>query len=487
MKRLQYGIILFFTLMLAVGCKDQSDKFTTSPGSILHFSADSIRFDTVFTTIGSSTKRFMIYNRNNEGLRIANVSFRSGGTSGFRLNLDGQYGTTFADTEILAGDSLFCFVEVTVDPQDNDSPMLIEDQIIFTLESGVSQAVSLQAWGQDFILLKDHKVTADETLTANRPYLIRGSLTVDSLAELTIEAGATLYFHAGSLIDCYGSIYADGTDAPITLRGDRTDRILPYMPYDRLDNQWLGIVLYQQSHDNYFNNVDIHGGSYGIIATDTASNEIKLELYNSVIHNVGGNGLHLTNCLATVANTQISNCRGNCVELFGGRYRFTFCTIAQFCPWTAERGNAFVFYNALVSPEDGKTYYQPLDMLDVTNCLVTGYASDEVYGTPLEPTETLTPVFNFQFQNCLLTTKLSEGYEQYFKNCVLTEEGADNKTNFRTFDTYNYIYDFRLTETSPARNIGTAADGILDEYPADRFGIERNASTVDAGCYQFQY
>jgi len=485
MKQLIHYILIGALLCLAAGCKDD-DKFTTSTGAILAFSADSIRFDTVFTAIGSSTKRFVVYNNNKDGVRIANVSFRSGGAAGFRLNVDGQYGASFDNVDVLGSDSLFCFVEVTVNPQDSDSPFVIDDQIVFTLESGVRQMVNLQAWGQDVIVLKDYKITEDETLTANRPYLIEGVLTIDSLAELTIEPGASLYFHAGSFIDCYGSIYADGAEGAITFRGDRTDRILPYLPYDRLDNQWLGICLNLQSHDNYFNNVDIHGGSYGIVGTDTATTEIKLEMYNSVVHNVGGNGLHLTNCLATVANTQISNCRGNCVELFGGKYQFSFCTIAQFCPWTAERGNAFVFYNALVSPDDKKTYYLPLEMLNVTNCLVTGYDGDEVYGTPLEPTASLQPVFNFQFQNCLLTTKISEGYESYFKDCVLTEEGGDTKTNFRTIDTYNYIYDFRLSESSQARGIGTSADGILDDYPADRLGVERSASAVDAGCYQFQ-
>lgn len=485
MKQFIYYILFGTLLCCTLGCKDE-DKFTSSSGAILAFSNDSIRFDTVFTTVGSSTKRFMVYNNNKEGVRIANVSFRSGGAAGFRINLDGQYGTSFSNVEVLGSDSLFCFVEVTVNPQDNDNPVVIDDQIVFTLESGVRQVVNLQAWGQDAIILKDYKVTEDETLTANRPYLIRGVLTIDSLAELTIAPGASLYFHANSYIDCYGSIYADGEEGVITFRGNRTDRILPYMPYDRLDNQWLGIYLNEQSHDNYFNNVDIHSGNYGIIGTDTATTEIKLEMYNSVIHNVGGDGLYLTNCLATVANTQISNCRDNCVELFGGKYQFKFCTIAQFCPHTAERGNAFVFYNAYVSPEDKKTYYLPLEMLNVTNCLITGYAKDEVFGTPLAPTENLKPVFNFQFQNCLLTTVKTSGYESFFKDCVFTDEGADTKTNFRTIDTYNYIYDFRLTETSTARGIGTSADDILDEYPTDRLGVKRNASAIDVGCYQFE-
>lgn len=485
MKQILHYISICALLICAAAC-EKEDTFTTDSGSVLAFSTDTIAFDTVFTTIGSSTKRFTIYNNNSDNVRISRVSFRSGGTQGFRMNLDGQYGTSFTDVKMQKNDSLFCFVEVTVNPQDKDTPVLIDDQIVFTLESGVSQVVNLQAYGQDVIILKNYKVMEDETFTAQRPYLIRGALTIDTLAELTIDPGATLCFHADGFIDCYGTLYADGEEGLITFRGDRTDKMFSYLPYDRLDNQWKGIYLNATSHDNYFYNVDIHSGNYGIIATDTATTEIKLEMYNSVIHNVGGDGINLTNSLATIANTQISNARGNCVEIFGGKSRFSFCTIAQFCPWTADRGHAFVFYNAFQSNEDGKTYYLPLEMLDVTNCFITGYDKDEVYGTPLEPTDSLKPVFNFKFTNCVLTTVQNEKYQNFFVNCTYTEADAENKSNFRTIDTDKYFYDFRLSESSVARGKGANIDNLLDDYPYDRMGIQRKPESIDVGCYQFQ-
>ncbi|MBQ9640409.1 MAG: hypothetical protein IJV06_02430 [Bacteroidaceae bacterium] len=484
MKQLIHYILLG-TLLLGVACTKE-DRFTTDTGSVLTFSTDSIQFDTVFTTIGSSTKRFMVYNNNSDNLRIASVSFQSGGTNGFRLNLDGQYGTSFSDVELMGSDSLFCFVEVTVNPQDKDTPVLISDQIVFTLESGVRQAIQLMAYGQDVIILKDQKIEENTTLTAARPYLIRGTLAIQSGATLTIQPGATLCFHADGGIECQGTIHADGKDGEITFRGDRTDRMFTYLPYDRLDNQWRGITLNDSSHNNYFYNVDIHSGSYGIIATDTIADEKKLEMYNSVVHNVGGNGLKLTNCVATIANTQISNTRGNCVEVFGGKYDFCFCTIAQFCPWIAERGHAFVFYNAYNSPSDGKTYYIPLEQLDVTNCFITGYAADEVFGTPLEATENLQPIFNFKFTNCVLTTEENTDYTTFFPHCTYTEKEADNKQNFRTIDTDNYIYDFRPTETSVARSKGANVGDILKKYPTDRLGVQRIPTIIDAGCYQYQ-
>ncbi|MBQ9362686.1 MAG: hypothetical protein IJT97_04595 [Bacteroidaceae bacterium] len=477
----------FCAFLLCMAACEKEDTFSTDTGSVLTFSTDSITFDTVFSTIGSSTKRFMVYNHNGDNLRISDVSFRSGGTNGFRMNLDGQYGTSFTNVEMQKNDSLFCFVEVTVNPHDKDNPVLIDDQIVFTLESGVRQAVTLQAYGQDIIILQNHKVTEDETFTANRPYLIRGALTIDTLATLTINPGTIVCFHADGFIDCNGTIHADGKEEPITFRGDRTDKMFSYLPYDRLDNQWRGIRLNPTSHNNYFYNVDIHSGNFGIIATDTATTETKLEMYNSVIHNVGGDGIFLTNSLATIANTQISNTRGDCVKVFGGKSRFLFCTIAQFCPWIAERGHAFVFYNAYQSNQDQTTYYVPLEMLDVTNCFITGYANDEVYGTPLEPSEKLQqPVFNFKFTNCVLTTEETPDYQTLFPNCTYTEEGAENKSNFHTIDTDHYYYDFRLAESSIARGKGANVDNILKTYPTDRLGVQRNPESIDVGCYQFQ-
>ena len=478
MKQFTHYILLGLLAFCTVAC-EKDDKFTTSRDAVLTFSADTLQFDTVFTTIGSSTKRFTVYNENKENLRIANVAFASGGTSGFRLNLDGQYGTSFNNVELLGSDSLFCFVEVTINPQDKDKPVFINDQIMFTLESGMRQVVTLLAYGQDVIILRDHKVTADATFTAQRPYLIYRTLTIESGATLTIEPGASLYFHADGNIHCQGTIHADGTQGTITLRGDRLDRMFAYLPYDRLDNQWLGITLAESSHDNYFNNVDIHSGNYGIVAYDTSTAQTKLTLHNSVIHNMGGNGLQLTGCKVRISNTQISNCRGNCVDILGGDNSFEFCTIAQFCPWVSERGKALYFTNARTDVNNGNLQYVPLDALNITNSLIAGYASDEIVWSPVE--NYTNPVFNFRFTNCLAGTAISPGYEGCFINCV-----CQNTDAFRNLDTKNFIYDFRPTESSPARGIGTSADGILDRYPTDRLGVQRNPNFIDVGCYQFQ-
>ena len=116
-------------------------------------------------------------------------------------------------------------------------------------------------------------------------------------------------------------------------RGDRTDRMFDYLPYDNTPSRWGGIRLKASSQDNRFSYVDIHSASYGIACDSAATDATKLTLENSILHNIGGEGLGLYHCRAIVANTQISNTLGHCVAVVGGWAEFVHCTLAQFyCP-----------------------------------------------------------------------------------------------------------------------------------------------------------
>ena len=66
-----------------VAC-DDAQSFTTRRGAVLAFSTDTVRFDTVISTVGSSTRQLMVYNRNGDGLRIASVRLERGSGTPFR-------------------------------------------------------------------------------------------------------------------------------------------------------------------------------------------------------------------------------------------------------------------------------------------------------------------------------------------------------------------------------------------------------------------
>ena len=164
---LQIGsILLGFVLLFS--CED--DKYLSSPDAQLRFSTDTIMFDTVFTTIGSTTRILKVFNNYKEKLLISSVKIGGGDMSNFRMNVNGIAGNEVLDLEIPPKDSIFIFVEVTVDPVGQNMPMVVQDSIEFKTNFNI-QKIPVIAWGQDFHLIKS-KLLKNETWTNDKPYLV---------------------------------------------------------------------------------------------------------------------------------------------------------------------------------------------------------------------------------------------------------------------------------------------------------------------------
>ena len=456
--------------VLISSCSDD-EQMTTDHGAKLIFSQYTVSFDTIFSGITSPTERVRVYNKNDKGLRIKNVKLESGGTSGFMLNVDGQNGTSINDVQVLKKDSVFLFVKVNIPTSSAKQPTKITDTVNFTLESGVQQKVVLEASGQNMTPLTGKVLEDDMVMSADDiPYVIYDSLVVAKDATLRITEGTTLYFHNGASLIVHGSLKIEGTqEKPVTLRGDRLDKMFDYLPYDRLENQWGGIYLFPTCKECTINYADIHSGNYGLVCDEANG---KVSLSNSVIHNVAGYGLYLKECDALVTNTQISNTKFDCVGIYGGKADFYHCTIAQFYPWKADRGNALYVSNYIGDEE------HLIQSVNFYNSFITGYADDEVYGNPGDKQ------LNLNFYNCVLLTDVSNA--TYFHECVGESKDAEayKEKNFKTFDTHAYIYDFRLDSVSVARD--KASTAYSTSYPIDRLGVSRGEKP-DAGCYQSTY
>ena len=103
----------------------------TDSSAVLEFSNDSILFDTVFTTVGSTTQILKLYNRNSDRISISRIELEGGSLSPYRINVDGIPGYVHSDIEIAGDDSLYIFVEVTLDPSNTNLPFVVEDRILF--------------------------------------------------------------------------------------------------------------------------------------------------------------------------------------------------------------------------------------------------------------------------------------------------------------------------------------------------------------------
>ncbi len=129
-------LILFLLLgiFLLFSCSNEL-SFRQVNLNELSFSKDTIYLDTVFTNIGSSTYTLKVYNKTKDDIQIPNIYLENGESSNFRLNVDGISGKNFNNVEILARDSMYVFIETTVDIKtlsDNETQFLYEDKIKFS-------------------------------------------------------------------------------------------------------------------------------------------------------------------------------------------------------------------------------------------------------------------------------------------------------------------------------------------------------------------
>ena len=484
--------VLLLLLSIFLACDDY-DTFTTDRSATLRFSNDTVLFDTLLTTVPSSTKTLTVYNRGDKGLHISEVRLSGGAASLFRVNIDGQdmsrsVDNRVTDFEVRRRDSIIVRIEVTMPELESDSIKAFTDRLLFTLESGVQQEVSIIASGRNAYFLQGCTVKADTTFTARRPIVVYDSLVVASDATLTLEAGTQLLFHEKAGMTVHGRLVAEGTlEAPVILRGDRMDHMFDYLPYDRLPSRWEGLTFTKESLNNSLDYFDLHSGTYGIRCDSTGVDVLKLRLTNSRIHNVGGHGLELLHCRTEVANTEISNTLGHCAYVYGGDAQFIHCTLAQFYALSADRGEAIH-----ISNHDSIIGYSPLYRADFINCVATGYADDVVMIPPLNrenmPSDVADLPINYQFIHCFLTTEVpdDELYTPRFIKCQIDTLDADinRDKHFQLVDTHNFLYDFTPVEASAIRGVADAT--YAAPYPLDRLGRNRLTDNApDAGCYEF--
>ena len=144
MKKLIFSfLILAFALS---SCK--KDRFYEGTDGVLTFSADTLTFDTVFTSVGSITRFFKVENPLKEAIKIDEIRLAQIPGVQFRINVDGISGTSVFDVEIPPKDFIYIFAEVPVDPTSQNNPFVLLDEIQY-FYNGTQQSSYLRAWGQN--------------------------------------------------------------------------------------------------------------------------------------------------------------------------------------------------------------------------------------------------------------------------------------------------------------------------------------------------
>ena len=459
--------LLIITVLSVVGCR--KDEYNTDRGFSLSFSADTVMFDTVFTTVGSSTRTLVIRNSGNSRINISKITLARGKASPFRLNIDGTATETYNDLEIGPNDSAYIFVKVTIDPKNQNNPLIESDSIVFET-NGNQQNVKLVAWGQDAYFHHNSVLEGNITLPADKPHVIYGTLMAENGCNLSITAGTKLYFHNNSSLEIRkgASLKVSGTlESPVIFTGDRLDGDYPSLP-----GLWDGIWLENGSTNNSFTYAEITNAKVGIQADSCGLDGGEpLRLHNCMIHNMTNYGIIATKSRIVATNCQITNCGGNVVSIEnGGNYDFRNCTLARYF---SGKGYPAVSISNYFQDSTGKQYPGELTAAYFGNCIVSGNQSDEIGFYELKGTP-----FVFQFDQCLVNWNKEKDYESNFINCIINKD-----VNFISVDSNNFQLD-TLSFAIDAASLNIINSTVPD-ITSDRKGISRVIpGPPDLGAYE---
>ncbi len=451
-------VIPILLLKLFFSC--EKHEFNTSGNATLVFSEDTIIFDTIFTTIGSATKRFTIKNPYNERLTINSIYLAGGGNSPYRINIDGFAGTRLDHVELREKDSLYIFVEVTIDPNNSNLPLVVKDSIIFSFNNK-QQDIDLISWGQDVNIING-EIIGTENWIADKPYLIYNSMLIDTNSVLTINPGTVLHFHKNSRLYVAGTIIANGTfDSPITFQGDRLEK-----DYEDIPGQWDGIWLMAGSKDNFFNFTEIKNAIIGIQVDTLASlSKPTLHISNSRIENMTSTGIYAQGSTIEAHNNLISNCGQFAVALtIGGSYEFYHCTIGNYWGYST-RTTPSVLLNNYYIDINNKEQIRPIEKALFGNCIIYGNKESEVVIDQYDQES----VLNFKFDHTLI--KVDKDFSTFnpdnFEGIIVNEDP-------KFVDPYEG--NFEIDTLSVVKDHGKKAYGYL--FPYD---LNMNNRTTDNG------
>jgi len=474
-KKLYFSILLIWAAFFVLNaCK--KDKLYNSSDAQLNFLTDTLTFDTVFVSLGSTTKYFTVRNTYNNILEVQKIYLKNGTASSFRLTVDGDPVATFGSVRIPANDSVYVFVEVTVNPNDEQLPFLIEDAVVFET-NGNRQEVVLQAYGQNAHFFNGETIQT-QTWTNDLPYVILNSLEVEAGHTLTIQEGVQVYFGGASGLFVNGTLKINGgqdTSRWVTFRGYRLDRQVTGMPYDQLPGQWLGVFLMRGSKGHEIRNWQMRGSQFGLNVGNTTLEDLNqvskenapdLKISNSLIKNSSTYGIFGFLANIQAENILIHDVGSNafCATL-GGDYQLDNST------FYLRTSNFFDHKQPAVYVSNYHVYDKSKPALlselksRLTNCIIYGTAEEELLVDVAEGAAA-----DYIFRNCLLKIKGSLPAIPNFEQCI-----TNTDPKFTDISRYN----FRPSEGSPLIDAGVS-NGVLTDLDGKPRG-----SVPDIGAYEF--
>jgi hypothetical protein len=313
-------IIILSIAAACLGC----DPLANPVSGRLRFSSDTISFDTVFSAVGSATMEFRAVNTEREPLLIDHIWLGGGTDSPFRLNINGKPETEASDIVLGRDDSIFVFVEVTIDPTGEDSPVYVIDSVNF-VSGSFAERVILEAWGQDIWLIGED-IHSNTDWNEGKPYVIKGSLFIDTLASLTLNNGTRVYLHKGGAINVAGTLHSSGTpDKRVTIATDRLEEV-----YRDVPGRWKGIRFMACSRNNNIDFTEIRNAEIAVEMTGDETSVPDLVMNGTMLMHNSVASLAAKSADIFAVNCLFAHSGFSTISLIeGGSYDFVYCTVAD--------------------------------------------------------------------------------------------------------------------------------------------------------------
>ena len=499
--------IFALLLMLNYSCKP-TDNFDTGSDVMLEFSVDTLRFDTVFTELGSATRILKIYNKEKKDIKISKISIQNESTNFYKINVDGIPGNVATDIEIAGNDSLYIFAEVTIDPDQplTNSPFVIEDNLVFEI-NGNTQKVLLESWGQNANYFPDRFNGGERfdticsggsfVITNDKPWVFYGTVVFNA-CNVIVEEGARIHVHGGVVSDFDANdmkfFYNDGRiilvngssltvngteDNPVIMEGDRLEE-----SFGDISGQWWGLYLFQGSENHVINHMEIKNSIVGVVV-DSA---VNLTIENSKIYNTSNAGLIGIHADVDATNCLFYNNGSNAVRfLYGGDYDFTYCTLASY----GVDAPALSMTNLLCGSDDPlgcSPCFEYRLNANFKNSIIFGSRRDEISMVDGDAcVEGVLNPINYKFEDCIVRVDElleQEGFENFFdlENCSPCQNADNNDAVFE--DPNEDIY---YLDTLSIAEMKAAPISLPLPIFEDLDGNTRDGVKPDVGCYEYQY
>ncbi len=499
--RYNFTFLIVVILIITASCRKDFSAVLSSGN--LSFSKDTVFLDTVFSNIGSSTYNLKVYNKHNQTIAIPSIKLEDGENSNYRLNIDGIPGKTFEDVKILAKDSIYIFIETTINYNEVTNP-IYQDKIVFDTGENL-QEVSIITLVKDAHFLFPSKnaeglietittgidasgkalkingfyLNNNTTFTNEKSYVIYGYCAVPENKTLTIEAGTNIHFHSNSgiIIDRNATLIVEGDiNNPVIFEGDRLEPQFSDIP-----GQWGTIWLRAGSKNSSINNAIIKNATAGIISDSISSNSPTLTIKNTQIYNSTNFGILGRETNIKGENLVINNSgQASLACIIGGTYNFTHGSFTNFWNGSLRQYPSVLINNYFTYNNNGEQIIETRDLqaANFTNCIIDGNSNIELVLDKVDGS-----VFNYSFQNNLI--KFND-YNQSYKDMV---EFNFEDTNHYQNNIFNGNPDFKSAVNNELI-IGENSDAIqkaslqgTNMAPYDILGILRT-SPADIGAYQ---